>query len=904
MAKPGDVVEFRSGLFGIEAPQNLGVLLERTRRKGVVRARVMTVEGEKEIGWDRLTHRVFKQRYEGPLAKADEVQARLRFLLSQHAEGGLAEEAEDDLGALEEALWEATCDGPPGGQPGDPWTDEQIAVARYREPSSQQLKDVREALARCRRAGTGRFETVAGRGDTWRPWTRAEVQQMREAWERLQVLRKKLVDIQEDEEGERLFVRIELDAAGLDEADRDAMTWARAAMEQYVEYDGVPDGRAPVAGIGGLGATRVFGMDLHRALGFLAQDWIRGEHTTTSSDYVQFLLESGLWNADQAVASLTRRHVNQEPFFEHVENPDAEAAANALPEPRLEDDPGREDLRHLTCYTIDPPDAKDFDDAVGIDDLSEEPGRGPGWQRLWVHIADVSHYVRQDSLLDRHAKKRATSVYLPGRVLPMLPHRIADHLCSLRDDGDRFASSVAMDIDPQGRVQHASFHTSLIRVTENLAYDDALRRAEAGESYFQNLLELADRMRSHRRGLALETGELKVLLEESGFSALEKHANPATRMIEVFMVAANEAVARHLNERGVGLLYRCHPLPDPAKAERFQHQMATMGFEVDMSLPKRAAATKAAAAGQAADSLLEQLKAGGGKLNLFGGGMGLSGQTAEEPEEEEDEQPEDEGFAALSEEEQEQWLRPFRAAVDLLSQIKDRELAEVATFKLLGAMGRAYYAPENQGHFGLASTHYGHFTSPIRRYPDLVVHRNLKWLIQGGDPESGTPPHDLESLRSLCDHCSDQEQAADQLERRIKASALVLASLHGGGALETTKARITGITPASVFVQVGRGIDARIGSRDLPGGPFQVDEWESMLFLSDLEAPQRFDPEDLKLLDEWFDDDLGEARMVRARLGDPVQVQLAGRDVAGGRTGARLVAWRGQSVAAGAQAVQ
>ncbi len=903
MAKPGDIVEFRSGLFGIEAPKNLAVLLERQRRKGVVRARVVTIEGEKEVNWDRLTHRVFKQRYEGSLTKLDDVKARLQFLIGQHSEGGLAEEAEDDLGALEEALWEATCDGPPGGQPGDPWTDEQIAVARYVEPSKQQLKDVREALARCRRAGTGRFETVAGRGDTWRPWTRSEVQEMREAWEHLQVLRKKLVDVQEDEEGERLFVRIDMDAAGLDDTDKATMQWAKAAMEQYVEYDGVPDGTAPVAGIGGLGATRVFGMDLHRALGFLAQDWIRGEHTTTSSDYVQFLLESGLWNADQAVASLTRRHVNQEPFFEHVEDPDAEAAANALPEPRLEDDPGREDLRHLDCYTIDPPDAKDFDDAVGIEDLSDRPDRGPGWQRLWVHIADVSHYVRQDSLLDRHAKKRATSVYLPGRVLPMLPHRIADHLCSLRDDGDRFAMSAAMDVDPEGLVKYTSFHVSLIRVNENLSYDEALRRADAGEQVFRDLLELADRMRSHRRGLALETGELKVLLEESGFSALEKHANPATRMIEVFMVAANEAVARHLNENGLGLLYRCHPLPDPAKAERFQHQMATMGFEVDMSLPKKAAATGAAVAGQAADSLLEQLKSGGGKLNLFGGGMGLSG-PAPEPEEQPepaDELPEDEGFAALPEEEREAWLRPFRTAVDLLSSHTDQALAEVATFKLLGAMGRAYYAPENQGHFGLASTHYAHFTSPIRRYPDLVVHRNLKWFIQGGDPETGTPPHDIESLRTLCDHCSDQEQAADRLERTVKASALVLASLQGDGALETTRARITGITPASLFVQVGRGIDARIAARDLPGGPYQVDEWESMLYLSDVEAPQRFDPEDLKLLDQWFDDELGEARMVRGRLGDPVQVQLAGRDVAAGRTGARLMAWRGQRLAEGAR---
>jgi ribonuclease R len=178
-------------------------------------------------------------------------------------------------------------------------------------------------------------------------------------------------------------------------------------------------------------------------------------------------------------------------------------------------------------------------------------------------------------------------------------------------------------------------------------------------------------------------------------------------------------------------------------------------------------------------------------------------------------------------------------------------------------MGRAYYTPDNLGHFGLASTHYGHFTSPIRRYPDLVVHRNLKWLIAG---RKGDPPHKQESLRAMCDHCSDQERAADSLERRIKSSCLVLATLQVDGAAEAG-GRITGLTPASLFVVRNDGIEARAFTRTLPGGPYEVDEWESTLL--------------------WPSQD-GREPEVRARLGQKVRVRLAGRDVASGKTGATI----------------
>ncbi len=857
MAKPGDVVEFRSGLHGIDAPDNIGILLARERRKGVPWVTLMTVNGRLDLKQEHLSKRIFRARHEGPL-DAPDLQARVQHLVKQNAGGGLAEEVEDDLGRLEEALWEATCDEDRS------WSEEAIAAAHYGDASPMQLKQVRECLDRCRRPGTGRFET-AGKGDVWRPWTRAERHTMHQAWDALGRLRAKMVSTEETDEG-RVFTATPWADLQLTDDEHATLAWIWPAMEQFVEYDGIPD--KDIAGIGGLGAAKAFGMDLHRQLGFLAGDWISSDPTSRSSDYVHFLLATGRWSADDAVAGLMRRHVNQEPFFEHVPDDAAEERAQALPEPAHT--PDREDLRHLECYTIDPPDAKDFDDAVGIEELSDGT-------RLWVHIADVSHYVTPGSRLDKHAKDRATSVYLPGRVLPMLPHRIADHLCSLRDDGDRFALSVHMDIAPDGKVRDAGAHIATIRVNENLAYADALARRDAGQGPFPALFELAAKMRSHRRGMELDTGELRVSLEDTGFSALEKRGDDATRMIETFMVAANEAVARLLTDQGIPLLFRCHPLPDAGKAERFGHQLETMGFDVTLDLPK-AEGTKEAAT----QSLLDQLRSGGGKMQLFGGGMGLMPDEPDDAPEPEDTAT---GFASMSDEDREAWLRPFREVVDALADHADGDLADVATLKLLGCMGQAYYTPDNEGHFGLGSTHYCHFTSPIRRYPDLVVHRNLKAHLR-----SEELPHPGEDLQRMCDHCSDQERAAASLERRVKSACLVLASLQGASA---ATARITGITPASVFVRRDDGIEARIRAKDLPGGPYSVDEWESMLFVSDREAPQRFDAEDLAKMAQWYDEELGEQRRIRAILGDKVQVRLAGRDVADGKTGAELLGWHG-----------
>ncbi|MEA3165312.1 MAG: hypothetical protein QOJ26_156, partial [Thermoplasmata archaeon] len=244
MAKPGDVVEFKPGLHGIDPPKNIAVLLDRKRVKGVPWVRLVTVLGEKEIKQEHLTRRAFKARYDGDLKDTAEVQRRLLHLVQQNTGGALAEEAEDDLSRLEEALWESTCDA---GK--DAWTEEEIASAQYGTPapSPQQMRDVRDALDRCRRAGIGRFQTMGGRGDRWRPWSRVERDHMVRAWQDLADLRKKLILTEETDEG-RAFRRIDLAAAGLGEKESATLKWVKAAMVQFVDWDGVPDGGEPVAG--------------------------------------------------------------------------------------------------------------------------------------------------------------------------------------------------------------------------------------------------------------------------------------------------------------------------------------------------------------------------------------------------------------------------------------------------------------------------------------------------------------------------------------------------------------------------------------------------------------------------------------------------------------------------------
>lgn len=480
--------------------------------------------------------------------------------------------------------------------------------------------------------------------------------------------------------------------------------------------------------------------------------------------------------------------------------PEVEAAAAGVPEaPGPEDLAGRADLRGLLCVTIDGERAKDFDDAVSLQPLEGKAG----W-RLGVHIADVSHYVPEGGTLDREARERATSTYLVDRVVPMLPARLSDGICSLNPGVDRLTVTVWIDFDAKGRPGRRRIAPSVIRSRARLTYNAvwaaaqgggtaALRRAPAValaataaeeaalEGMLRDMLHLAGILRERRlaRGaIDFDLPEAEVLLDAEGRPREVRRAerNPAHRMIEAFMLAANETVAATLAGRGAPLLHRVHEPPDAEKVE----------------------------------ALAELLRA-----------LGIPFQVKDKPR-----------------------PRDFQA---VLERVRGRPEEALVSAVMLRSMKQARYAAERLGHFGLATDDYCHFTSPIRRYPDLVVHRVVKAVAAGGTPPPAWAERLAAALPDTADHCSRRERVAAEAEMEtVKIKMAEYMAAHLG---ETFDGIISGVTAFGFFVQLENLVEGLVHVSTL------TDDY------------YRFDEKTLSLL--------GERTRRRFRLGDRVRVQVA-----------------------------
>lgn len=395
---------------------------------------------------------------------------------------------------------------------------------------------------------------------------------------------------------------------------------------------------------------------------------------------------------------------------------------------------GRLDLTGLTVITIDPVDARDFDDAISLE-------RTPaGHWRLGVHIADVSHFVRPKTALDREALARATSVYLPDRVLPMLPELISNGLASLQPDKVRYTKTAFLEFTPDGTRVASEFHAAAIRSCRRFSYeeiDDFLAHPQAWRTKLapqvhelvEHMHSLAMVLRERRRkrgAIELTMREVKIDLDKEGRVA-GAHLVENTvshQMIEECMLAANEAVAEHLRDQGLLFLRRLHLAPDPRKLEDLTKFVVELGYPVD-SLESRFE--------------LQRL------LKLVAG-------------------------------------RPEEQAVN---------------YAVLRSLQQAVYGPDDEGHYALASDCYCHFTSPIRRYPDLTVHRLLELLAKRKKPTAH-----LAELLSLGDHCSQRERRAEAAERELTKVKLLnyLADRIG----HEMDAVITGVEEFGLFAQ---GVD-------------------------------------------------------------------------------------------------
>ncbi len=366
---------------------------------------------------------------------------------------------------------------------------------------------------------------------------------------------------------------------------------------------------------------------------------------------------------------------------------------------------GRLDLRTLRMVTIDGEDAKDLDDAVSV----EKTDKG---YRLGVHIADVSHYVKEDSKLDKEACERGTSVYLVDKVLPMLPQELSNGICSLNAREDRLAMSCIMDIDPSGKVLKYEIMPSVIHVEERMTYTAVnlildKNDAETMERYrdlipdFRLMKELADILRAERndRGaLDFDFPEPKVIVDENSFplDIKVRESGPGELLIEDFMIKANEVVAEHLLKRQAPALYRVHEKPEGDSLNRLNNVLGVFGYK----LPEN-------------------------RINP-------------------------------------------KAFQKILTAIKGSPGEKTISLMLLRSMKHARYTNQALGHFGLASQYYCHFTSPIRRYPDLIVHRSLKLLLAG--ELKGERQAKLEKRMGFYgEHSTVQEIRAEEAERDLVA---------------------------------------------------------------------------------------------------------------------------------------
>ena len=383
------------------------------------------------------------------------------------------------------------------------------------------------------------------------------------------------------------------------------------------------------------------------------------------------------------------------------------AESELFPEEVLQEDLlGRRDFRDRRIVTIDGETARDFDDAVEVERRSD------GF-RLGVHIADVSHYVAEGSILDDEARSRGTSVYFPGRVLPMLPERLSNGLCSLNPRVDRLVLSAILDVDGRGKVTHAEFTKGVIRSAHRMTYTEIARLVETRPGAadeirfgpfledFRNMAELAALLRKRResRGsIDFDLPDADIVLDDAGLvvGIVPESRNVAHRLIEEFMLAANEAVAKKLLFAKQPAIYRVHDRPDPDRLVDLREVLESFGYE-------------------------------------------LKGDLEEVPP---------------------------SAFQKLLSQIEGKPEERLLGDLLLRAQRKAVYSEECRGHYALAAPYYCHFTSPIRRYPDLIVHRQLTRLLAQGRPVAGK---DFESaqdrLREIAAFSSQRERRAEQAER-------------------------------------------------------------------------------------------------------------------------------------------
>lgn len=456
------------------------------------------------------------------------------------------------------------------------------------------------------------------------------------------------------------------------------------------------------------------------------------------------------------ILSIAARHDIYFDFSEEALNQTEKIPTEVLKEEYI----GRKDLTGDMIFTIDGDDTKDIDDAISIKKLDN------GNYVLGVHIADVSHYIKEDSPLDKDASDRGTSSYLADTVIPMLPHKLSNGICSLNPNVDRLAITCEMEIDATGEVKNYDIYESVIKSNIQMTYKNVNKILEENiiptgyEKYVDSLnmmKELADILRANkvRKGyIDFELDESKIIVDENGkaIDVVLRNRGVGEKLIEDFMIAANETVARHIYYMDLPFIYRVHGEPNEEKITKFLHYVSLLGYTVDGKIRK---------------------------------------------------------------------ITP-KAMQKLLDELKDAKEFSMLSSQLLRSMQKAVYDTKNIGHFGLASKCYTHFTSPIRRYPDTTVHRLLHEYIFDNNLTKETIDHFAHKLPFIAEQSSLKERNSIECEREVddmkKAEYM---EDHIG---ERFKGVISSVMSFGMFVELPNLIEGLIRVEDLKGDYYTYDE--------------------------------------------------------------------------------